>query len=468
MYDEMFQVDMRFAGVIITNVLTQELLNKKKLPDAPGVYFFLGTPQSDEGGSGCGEILYIGKATSLRNRVKSYLSRDINATRGPKIVAMLSQVQDVKWRTTDSALEALLLEARLIKEYWPPYNTNEKDDKSWSYVIATKEKFPRILLVRERDLRERPEEYPVKWQFGPFLSKWVLTEALEIIRRIFPYRDTCLPVKIGTKSSRTCFNAQIGLCPGVCVGTVTAKEYAVNVRNIKLFFEGKKKQLVRLMKKDIEVAAKKLEFERANDLKHKVFLLEHIQDITLLKHDWEQDSVLFALDSRLSRRQGAADLSLQTDEHELVSVAVRIEAYDVAHTAGKEVVGAMVVIENGEAKKSKYRKFIVHSGNNDIQNLEEMLARRLRHTEWPWPQLIVVDGSDVQIRAAKKVLRAFGRQTVVVSVVKDARHQPKKLLGPAEVVSRYQKDILLANSEAHRFALDFHRKKRAKNFIGRV
>ena len=423
-------------------------------------------------------ILYIGKATSLRDRVRSYFSQDIASARGPKIVAMLEKMVDVKWQTTDSVLEALLLEAQLIKKHQPPYNTDEKDDKSFYSVIITKEQFPRVLLVRGRDMqvlqsvipakagiqkpltsdfikteangildsrlrgndKYRVSDYKkknvlkIKYTFGPFPQGGSLKEALKIVRKIFPFRDVCKPL-----SGKPCFNAQIGLCPGVCAGMIKPQEYAKTIRNIKLFFEGKKSTIVKKLEKEMGEYAKNLAFEKAQAAKKTLFALSHIYDVSLLRKD-----------------------ILDSDRAHLF----RIEAYDVAHLSGKDVVGVMTVLENGLPNKNEYRQFKLSiERNDDAKNLEEILTRRLKHREWRFPDLIVVDGFDIQISVAHKVLNLFNLLIPVVGVVKDEHHKPKGILGAQEFAEKYHDATLLANSEAHRFAITFHRKRRAKSFL---
>src|SRR3989344_2496640 len=155
-------------------------------PDTPGVYFFRGRG---------GKILYVGKATSLKSRVRSYFSKDITETRGPLIMELLKQATSVTFEKTDSVLEALILEAHYIKKYQPPYNSIAKDDKSFNYVVLTKEAFPRILMVRGKDLADnlKPKTYKLKTIFGPFPQGLALREAMKLVRKIFPFRDKCTP-----------------------------------------------------------------------------------------------------------------------------------------------------------------------------------------------------------------------------------------------------------------------------------
>lgn len=437
--------------------MNPETFNKKfsdKLPDVPGVYFFLDAE---------GLVLYIGKATSLRDRVRSYFSQDMLLTRGPKIVRMLELATDIKWQETDSALEALLLEANLIQRHRPPYNTDAKDDKSWNFVVITKEKFPRVLIERGKKLEDRmpdmeskrkkvekrgkEEGYKIRKLFGPFPSGGSLKEAVKIVRRIFPFRDVCTPAKEREGDAKPCFNAQIGLCPGVCTGTISAREYGKTIRNITLFFEGKKTALVRTLEREMKHEAKSLRFERANEIKKTIFALSHIQDVALLKKD------MF----------GSANRSLSPGSFG----APRIEAYDVAHLGGTDAVGVMTVVEGGESNYKEYRKFILRgeARGNDLAALEELLRRRFKHNEWTLPQLIAVDGSNLQRHVAEAVLRDFSLDIPVVSVLKDEHHRPKGVLGPRKERMAHQESILLANSEAHRFAISFHRKRRGRAFL---
>ena len=177
-----------------------------KLPDNPGVYFF----HDDEG-----KILYIGKATSLRDRVRSYFNPDLIEARGLRLVSMVTQAKTVTYQKTDSVLEALLLESKLIKEYSPFYNAREKDNKSFTCVVVTKESYPRVLTMRIRDFEKNFFKKDVLAVYGPFASLSQLREVMKIIRKLFPYRDTCTPSVQGEEwKAKECFNAQINLCPG--------------------------------------------------------------------------------------------------------------------------------------------------------------------------------------------------------------------------------------------------------------
>lgn len=396
-------------------------LPKKKIPDGPGVYFFKKGRKT----------LYIGKATSLRDRVRSYLQTGIETVRSPIIARMVDEATGLAWTETDSVLEALILEAALIKKHQPHYNTREKSDKSFNYVVVTKEEFPRVFTVREREMHTVPKEY--KYVYGPFPHGTQLKEALKIVRKIFPYRgENDAPTPSDRKRVSRLYE-ELGLAPNLA--DEGKREYARTIRNLDLFFRGKKSELIRVLERDMKRFAKNREFERADEVKRQLYALKHIQDVALIK----------------------------VTESPGKSVA-RIEAYDVAHLSETNRVGVMTVVEAGEAMRRDYRTFNIKGTNSrgDTGALAEMLERRLGHPEWRMPRLIVVDGAKAQINTAERTLKRFGVGIPVVAVTKNERHRPERIVGDKKLITEYERDILLANHEAHRFAIAFHRKKRAR------
>ncbi|MDH5442537.1 MAG: GIY-YIG nuclease family protein [Candidatus Nomurabacteria bacterium] len=441
---------------------------KFDLPDGPGVYFFAekvqvsASPQmrggGDEGRRGIdtidqdnnsdtpqsrstrqlpyigeqGHVLYIGKATSLHDRVRSYFSGDIATTRGPKITKMIDQANTITWQETDSVLEALLLESQLIKKHQPEYNTRDKDNKSYNYVVITDEDFPRVFTVRERELlRQGTLDFKTKHTFGPFTNGDQLREALRIIRKIFPFRD-----KKAGQTNQERFYQLLGLSPDVA--SATAKlEYAKTIKHIKLFFEGKKKAIVTDLERQMKKQAKDLKFEQANIIKKQIFALQHIHDVSLIKTEY------------------------------ISTKNFRIESYDIAHMSGQNTVGVMTVVENGQPEPNEYRKFKIRGEGsekaNDTLNLAEIIQRRFEHPEWSYPQLIVVDGGKAQKNRAEKTLREMGIEIPVVSVVKDDKHRAREILGLKKYREQNEREILLSNAEAHRFAINYHKNLRRKN-----
>lgn len=458
--------------------MRSQYVKNLKLPDKPGVYFFLKGK----------DILYIGKATSIRDRVKSYFNKDIINSRGPMILDMVTLANNIKWQETDSVLEALILEANLIKKYQPKYNTKEKDNKSFNYVCITKDLIPKALVIRGRNLNTKTsrdyENFPrftpkgpytdknfhnlasYSYVFGPFPNGSQLKEAMKIIRRIFPYIDND-----SIKKHNKEFYKQLGLVPTEETSQkASSQQYNNNIKNLKLFFQGKKKSIINGLKKEMMTFAKNKEFEKSGEIKKKIFALEHINDVSLIKDEYDalQNNENFP---RFTPERPYTDKNF----HYFASQKIRIEAYDIAHMSGKNMVGVMTVVENGEINKKEYKKFIIRSqtGANDTGALREVLSRRFTHSEWQIPNMIVVDGGTAQINVVKRILQNFKKEyssalnIVIVSVVKDDKHKAKAIMGNENIIKKYKKDILLANSEAHRFAITFHKQRRNKNFINK-
>ena len=404
--------------------MKKDTLLQNKLPDGPGIYLF------KKGKS----ILYVGKATSLKDRVKSYFAKDIAEVRSSLIAQMVEEATGIDYEQTDSVLEALMREVALIKKYQPKYNTREKDNKSFNYVVITQEDYPRVLLVRGRELMLNWEESDIKYLFGPFPHGGQLKEALKLIRKIFPFRGKTDPIK-KTKRKVSRLNEELGLAPAFGSGEVSQREYAKTIRNLKLFFEGKKKKLVTTLEKEMRVCAHTEQFEKAETRKRQLFALEHINDVALIKE--------------------------KTMGH---SSGFRIEAYDVAHIAETDRVGVMVVVEDGHAQKNEYKKFKIKrvESKGDTGALYEILDRRLTHNEWQLPNMIIVDGTKQQKTVAEKALKEYGYSIPVIAVTKDEKHRPKSFLGDTVLIQKHEKAILFANAEAHRFALAYHRLRRSK------
>lgn len=435
-------------------------LTKFDLPDVPGVYIFTA-------GKGRGKkILYVGKATSLRDRARSYFDDDLIATRGPRIVDMVTRADGLQHETTPTVLEALVREAALIREWKPSANAMGKDDKSFLYAVITDEEIPRVLAIRGTEIdfancTVPALELDVKHVYGPFPSGYQLREGLRLIRRIFPFFDTDRPLTldretnqimlVGNKhhQARVEFNRQIGQYPRA----YDRKEYQRSIRNVCLFLSGKTKQLRVMLNKDMKEAAKEERFEDAAIVRGQLFALDHIQDVSLIR-----------------------DENTEKARATLVSSGARIEAYDTAHLSGTNAIGVMTVIEDGVPQKKEYRTFRIRGYaqegmgggkqakrmNDDIASLKELLARRLGHPEWAMPRAIVVDGGKTHKKAAEAVLTELGIEIPVAAVVKDEKHRPREVLGSARA-GITDADAVLVNSEAHRFSLALHRKARKKS-----
>jgi excinuclease ABC subunit C len=403
-------------------------LTKKKLPSKPGVYFFLGKKK---------EILYIGKATTLSSRVRSYFDPNLKEKRSPVIEKMVVEAKNIEYTVTDSVLEAMLLEVNLIRTHKPVYNTKSKDDKSYNHLVITNAEFPQVLVVRGKDLITKDEsEYLAV--YGPFPNGQLFREALTIIRKLFKFYDVDVSTLHKSKMAhgKINFNRQIGLYPDSC----TKEEYRETIRHIQLFFEGKKQSIITALEKSMHASARLEKFEEANVYKKRIFALKHIHDVSLIKDE-----------SREYR-----------DDKD-----IRIEAYDIAHMTGKDMVGVMVVLRGALPEKNSYRKFTIKGfeGSNDPRALREVLERRFTHPEWTMPDLLVVDGSTAQKNVALQVLNNHRKTIPVVGVVKDDKHRPLRIIGPRKLIDEHKSAILLANAESHRFAITFHKLKRSKSFL---
>ena len=415
--------------------MTSQRVKNINLPDNPGIYIFR---------DGRKRPLYIGRATSLRDRVRSYFARDIIVTRGPRIIDMVTKASTVTWQETDSVLEAVLLESELIKRYQPFYNVGERDDKSSQYVIITDEEWPRVFLVRARDFDQaikagtsptiggRP--YKVRNRFGPYPHSGLIAEALKILRRLFPFKD-----KKSFDPRHDAFYRALGRSP-LADDDTARRRYMRTIDYLTLFFQGKKQQLRTRLEKQMKAYSRQLRFEECSRIKKLLYALDHINDIALIKED---------------RRTMSENPRI-----------FRMEAYDIAHLSGMETVGVMVVSENGDRAPAEYRKFkLSRNANDDVAGLMEILSRRLDHPEWTYPDMIIVDGNRVQASHAEVVLKARRMNIPVVAVTKDDRHKASKIIGDPELVGKYEKQVISLNAESHRFAISFHRQRRGKRFI---
>lgn len=400
-----------------------------KLPDYPGVYLFKQGRR----------VLYVGKATSLRDRVRSYFDDDLIATRGPRIVDMVTKADRIAFETRPTVLEALVREAALIKKYMPHANVDGKDDKTFLYAVITDEEIPRVLAVRGSNIdfeKGKVESIKYKGLYGPFPSGAQLREGLRLIRRIFPFFDTPKPVGAKSKHQKAKieFNTQIGQYPRA----FDAKEYRRTIRKVALFLSGRGKELRIALEKEMKQAAREERFEDAAAARRELFALDHIQDVSLIKDE-----------NSPSTGPGRSSL--------------RIEAYDTAHLSGTNAIGVMTVVVDGAPVKKEYRSFNIRGvkKNDDIASLKEILSRRFGHPEWPFPSAIVVDGGKAQKKAAETVLKEMETSVPVAAVVKDEKHRPREVIG-ARIAGVSEADAVLANAEAHRFSLSRHRYARSR------
>ncbi len=419
----------------------------KEFPKTPGVYLMK---------NAAGDIIYVGKATSLRNRVASYFARPHER----RLENLVQEIDDIKYQTTPTVIEALVLESNLIKKYSPKYNIKEKDDKSFLYVAISREKFPKIFLIRGLELKHNSNlKFQISNLFGPYTSAASLRAALDILRKIFPYRDC------QTFPKRPCLQYHLKRCGAPCVGLISGPDYRKNIKNIVLFFEGKKEKIIKNLGKEMVAASRKKNFETAGKLRNKIFSLEHIQDVAVIAAD-----PLFP--GRL-RPGGGVEGPSTGSGHNIINIFGRIEGYDISNISGTSATGSMVVFEGGKPNKNEYRKFKIKTlaAPNDVGMMKEVMTRRLNHAEWTIPGLILVDGGWGQINAIREVLAEKKLKIPVLGIAKGFDRKQDRLItdpnNPELIrIAELHKDTLLrVRDEAHRFAKKYHRLLRKRKML---
>ncbi|MBI3305197.1 GIY-YIG nuclease family protein [Candidatus Parcubacteria bacterium] len=431
----------------------------RRLPTASGVYLFRNQR---------GRILYIGKAINLRNRVRSHFQSKPSAY--PTKIGLYENVTHIDWYENESEIEALILEANLIKKYEPRFNVDLKDNTNYLFVGFTKEEFPHVFFTHQFALKKVLHLGPKGSAsgrgrtsraqadlIGPFTSATATRETLAALRHIFPY-CTCTETH-----ERPCVRTQLGKCLGLCCLKAQARlklpateraeltsAYRRNIRSLKAILTGRKKDLLKTLKQGIIAAAKRQDFEAAAKLRDQYRGLEE-----LFAH--ERVLSRFALElpkaSHASRMHELRELG-QTLR--LAAPPRRIEAYDVANIQGELATGSMVTFENGLPNKNFYRKFKIKiSGRpNDVAMIREVLQRRIAHTEWPYPDLIVVDGGKTQRNTALSVLRVYKLDIPAIGHAKGLSeiHTETGLIPLAELPDGARNLLLRLRDEAHRFA----------------
>jgi excinuclease ABC subunit C len=363
-------------------VNTQLSEKLKTLPGSPGVYFH---KSSD------GQIIYVGKAAVLKNRVKSYFQK--SKTRDPKTEALVKEIHDTDWMVVDSEVEALFLEAEMIRRYMPRYNILLRDDKSMVYIrIDYDSNYPTVSTTR------RPLDDNAKY-FGPYLSAISVRNALKGLRRAFPFATRKLA---GQK--RATLHYHLGLDPGLEEGRTSLSDYRTNLRRLMAVISGKRKQIESEINRDMKKAAKDQDFELAAKLRNQLYALQSLSR-----------QVIFSDKEFLDISKDHA-LNELVDILSLEAFPRRIEGYDISHMQGSDVVASMVVFTNGISDKGQYRKFKTKKDqNNDFYNMNETLARRLKDVNiksWGKPSLVLIDGGKGQLDAAIKARDQSGHSGI--------------------------------------------------------
>jgi excinuclease ABC subunit C len=441
------------------NNKTKNLKQKlQTLPQLPGIYKFK---------NAAGHIIYVGKAKNLKSRVNSYFQDNLDPI--SKTAALVQNITDLEIIETLSELEALILEAELIKKYKPKYNIAYKDDKSYLYIVIRSEKvelngkavsLPKVLAVRETDLE------PKDVSFGPFPNTRTARYVVRTIRRVFPYRD-CSLSKFNKykKLGQPCLWGHIGLCQAPCVGNIAPDDYKKEVNQIKKLLSGQSSILMRDLEKAMKGASKTQEYEQATKYRNILDKFHYIRQKNSAAQKYIDNPYLVQDLREKSLSELVKNITI------LNHLPHRIECYDISNISGTFAVGSMVVAIGGELDKSEYRKFKIKQKKtpDDYAMLTEVLDRRLNNT-WQLPDLLVIDGGKGQVGAVQELLNIRGVDIPVIGLAKKQetivyQTNPKKEFKEINL-SRDNDGLKLLQrlrDEAHRFAQSYHHKLRLKS-----
>lgn len=416
-----------------------------RLPDLAGIYLFLDKK---------GRVLYVGKAKNLKHRVSSYFQKKDLLIGKTKL--LVERIHRIKVVIVESEIDALLLEANYIKKYSPKFNVIFKDGKTYPLIkITVNEQLPKVLTVRRTDSSKA-------LYFGPFPLVFEMRMVLRIVRRIFPY------ISANHIGNRICLYYHLGLCPcPVALKTQAQKEeYNKNISYIIKFLNGKSKQVIKELEKERDKLAKNEEFENAKEVQRKINAVIKVTSPVYKPFEYIKNPNLFwdIREEELNKLQEILKKYFPT----LLSLE-RIECYDISNIAGVNATGSMIVFTDGQKDTNEYRRFrirrIQKTGMpNDFAMMEEVLTRRILHKEWPVPNLIIIDGGKGQISSALKVLN---RLNLNISVIGLAKREEIIITSDFKEI-RLPKDnpglklIMRIRDEAHRFAITYHKKLRAR------
>lgn len=550
-----------------------------KLPDKPGVYIMKNELD---------EIIYVGKAKSLRKRVRQYFGSYGKSSK--KVASMVSKIHDFEYIIVENEVESLVLESNLIKDNLPKYNILLRDDKQYPYIkVKVNERFPRVMKTR-RILKDGAK------YFGPYPDVFAVNESIESFERLYPLRTCNLNLEnVEEKNYRPCLNYYIGKCIGPCIGNVKDEDYNLMVDEVLSFLSSSNNKLIDKLHDKMMDYSRNLDYENAADIRDRIKNLEYLKERQLISdpearddkdiialakgidevliqifffrngkiigrehymiRDYYNDSYeeifssflkqfyigasyipkeiiieekpmdIKVLEDWLSEKRGnkvTISVPIKGDKKELIRMVKRnaldmiekygdkykkraesnrlaleeikdliglsrrprrIEAYDISNISGVESVGSMVVFEDGDAKKSDYRKFRIKSviGPDDYSSLKEAIERRFRRgveekkedknsSFSNFPDLIMMDGGKGQVNAAKEILDKLKLNIEICGLVKDDFHRTRGIIYNNEefnvdLNSRAYKMIYKIQEEAHRFAINYHRNLRSKTMF---
>lgn len=416
----------------MNNPLKQKL---NKLPALPGVYFHK---------NAAGEIIYVGKAAVLKNRVRQYFH---NTKKDPKTEALVAEIADTDWITVDTEMDALFLESEMIKRYMPKWNILLRDDKTVSYVrIDMNNEIPYITFTRN------PVDDKATY-IGPFYGKSSVEKSVRILRHIFPYYTK-------PYTGKKTLDTDLGLTPGIEINKCEPKDYKRNLKKLIRYLEGDREKLIKDLEKTMLDEASKGNYELAAEARDQLFGLKELKKRIVFS-----DKEFLDISSDQALRQLQNMLGLEKPPR-------RIEGYDISHQSGTNTVASMVVFINGASVRNEYRKFKIRtSKNDDLKSMAEVISRRLKHKEWEYPDLIILDGGATQVNAILPLVSEFN--IPVIGRNKSGDHSKSsgvKIIFDGKIIplsnsSHVARLIARIDEEAHRFAITYHSLLKRKSML---
>ncbi|OHB85528.1 MAG: excinuclease ABC subunit C [Planctomycetes bacterium RBG_16_64_12] len=406
-------------------------------------------------------VIYVGKAKDLRNRAGSYFLKA--AAEDPRTARLVEEVRDVDYLEAESEIDALLVEARLIKDIQPKYNQDLKDDKTFPYLeIHTREDFPRVEFTRE------PKHRGTRL-YGPFASAGGLRGAIQVLQKIFKFRTCTLDIQEDDPKwrwFRPCLLASINQCSAPCNLRISREEYRKDIRRLETFLEGKKKSLLKEMHGEMEAAAAQLRYEEAARLRDEIRLLETLDQRGELETHVQPE--VFLVDPK----KGLAGLEKVL---RLARKPRTIEGVDIAHLAGTETVASLVQFIDGLPFKPGYKRFKIRSveGVDDVASIREVVARRFKRLDDQgevFPDILLIDGGKGQLGAALAAFSALAIEPpMVISLAKREEEVFVMHVDEPLRLSRHSYALRLlqyVRDEAHRFAQHYHHILRRRSTLG--
>ncbi|HPS54795.1 MAG TPA: excinuclease ABC subunit UvrC [Sedimentisphaerales bacterium] len=428
----------------------------KEFPIAPGLYFM-----KDAGD----KVLYIGKAKNLRSRVSSYFQASANLaeSRGPKIVEMLSKVVSVDFLETETEVEAMLQEARLIKDIRPGYNSDLVDDKTFPYLeITTGDDFPGVYITR------KPRQKGTRL-FGPFTNVKDLRQSMVVLQKIFKFRTCKLDISENDEKKRffrPCLLYSIKQCSGPCGDKISREQYRKLVKDFIQFLKSKRSVVIRQLKKKMAEASQLMEYEKAAAYRDRIRLIERLDRRGSPESNVQPEVFVSDPTEALTKLQKI----INTDQPVRI-----IEGIDIAHISGQAMVGSLVKFIDGRPFKNGYRRFKIKTveGIDDYASIAEVVMRRYKYAlkgEEIWPDLVLIDGGVGQLHAAEQAFKSMGASKNV-KIASIAKREEKIFLQGCDTSiklpanSPVRKLLQYIRDEAHRFAQHYHHILTSKNML---